>query len=168
MSAKTRRRAKKRKSPTVAYTGDHGTGAPAAIRGTYLEPLTHDGKPDPNRRARRRRVEVIDTLSFLSLRQLQAAREIRDAYCNVERLSSGGPLKEQVDTSARPDAFMAAQVDAMTRWRRAIDAVPRHMRKTVEAVCCENTPLRQLPVSYNAAKSDLQGALTAVANRLRY
>lgn len=168
MSSKSRKRSQKRKKPTLAYVGDHGTGTDAAIAGTYLEPITHDGKPDPNRRARRRRVEVIETLSFLSMRQLQAAQEIRNAYCRKEMMSSGGPLKEQVDTSPRPDVFAASQVDAETRWRRCIDPVPRHMRKTVEAVCCANTPLRQLPVRYEVAKSDLQGALTLVANALRY
>jgi len=151
-----------------AYTGDHGPGTPAATAGTVLEPIRHDGgKDDPNRRARRRRVETIDVLTFLSQRQYQAAREIRDAYCALQKLTSGSPLKEQVDTSSRPDAIVAAQVDALSRWRRAIDPVPRHMRATVEAICCENVPIRRLP-NYEVARSDMQGAMTVVANALRY
>jgi len=158
---------RKFKGHVPAYTGDHGPETAAAKAGTVLEPMTEDGRPDPNRRARRRRVEVIDALSFLSLRQYQAAREIRDAYCALQKLTSGAPLKEQVDTSSRPDAIVAAQVDALSRWRRAIDPVPRHMRATVEAICCENTPIRRLP-NYEVAKSDMQGAMTVVANALRY
>lgn len=151
------------------FTGDHGTGTAAAMAQTFLEPLKNDdGKPDPNKRARRRRIEVVDHIPSLSQRQHQAAREIRDAYCQCEKLSSGSPIKEQVDTSARPDATMAMQVDAMSRLRRAMKAVPNHMRPVVEAVCWHNRSLDELAVSREVAVSDMQGAMTLVADHLRY
>jgi hypothetical protein len=162
---------RKRKNPVTLpqFTGDHGTGTSLAQAGTYLEPLkTDDGKPDPNKRARRRRIEVIEHLTFLSLRQYQAAREIRDAYCQCEKLSSGSPLKEQVDSSSRPDATIAIQVDALSRLRRAMKAVPSHLRPTVEAVCWRNEPLEKLRVCRAVAVSDLQGAMTCVADHLRF
>lgn len=163
-------RKRKYRGHLPAYRGDHGPNTELAHAGTVIELLKDErtGKKNPNNMARRRRIEVIDHLSFLSLRQYQAAREIRDAFCALERLTSGTPLKEQVDTSARPDAFMAAQVDAMTRWRRAMDAVPRQHRRLVEMICCQNVPITQVPWSYATARSDMQGAMTCVANRLRF
>ncbi|MDG4650101.1 hypothetical protein P6F26_16760 [Roseibacterium sp. SDUM158017] len=169
-TAGRKRKAASKKAVTLPqFTGDHGTGTAAAMAQTFLEPMKNDdGKPDPNKRARRRRIEVIDHLTSLSLRQYQAAREIRDAYCQCEKLSSGSPLKEQVDSSARPDATMAIQVDAMSRLRRAMKMVPNHMRPIVEAVCWHNTQIKDLPVTRGVAISTLQGAMTCVANHLRY
>lgn len=161
-------RARKRKSPTLAYTGDHGPGTSAALTGTVLEPLLHEGRPDPNRRARRRRIEVIDELQFLSLRQYQAAREIRDAYCATQKLSSGSPAKERVDTSTRPDAFAAVHCDVTSRLNRAMYAVPRHFRFVVEEICWNNTPIRKLKRGHDIVKSELQGAMTCVADHLGY
>ena len=161
-------RRKPRKPPIPRFAGDHGTGTQAAVSGTVLEPLpTDDGKKDPNNRGRRRRIEVIDHLKFLSLRQYQAAREIRDAYCAVEKLSSGSPLKEHVDANTRPDAVIDVQVDALSRLNRAMAGVPRHHRATVEAVCWHNTPMKDMP-DYEVARSDLQGAMTSVANHMNY
>ena len=163
-----RARRKPRKPPIPTFEGDHGTGTAAAVSGTIVEALpTENGKPDPNNRGRRRRIEVIDHLKFLSLRQYQAAREIRNAYCAVEKLSSGSPLKERVDASTRPDVAVAAQVDALSRLNRAMAGVPRYTRATVEAICWHNTAIKDLP-DYQVARSDLQGAMTCVADRLNY
>jgi hypothetical protein len=120
------------------WNGDHGTGTPAANAGTVVrEVLTEDGR-NPNRMAQRVRVNVIDTLTSLTLRQVQAAKEIQNAYGKVESLSSGGPLKEQVQSSPKPDAVISAQVDAQSRLARAMKAVLRSERQIVEHICWHN------------------------------
>lgn len=166
-------RRNRKKKPVTVYNGDHGTGTAAALAGTAIAPLTDDhGKKDPNNRARRYRIEVIDTLKTLTMRQTQAAKEIRDAYCRAEMCSSGAPLKEQVDASPRPDAAIAAQVGAMSRLAFVMSAVPQHQRYVVEAICWHNTPIRHVMAdakrSHSVVMSDLKGAMTCVANKMRY
>ena len=125
--------------------------------------------PNPNRIAIRRRVNVIDTLTSLTMRQLQAAKEIQDAYSKVESLSSGGPLKEQVQSTPKPDAVVAAQVDAQSRLARAMKAVHRSERGVVECICWRNqkpTTLRRADRRRWMAR--FTSALDKVADHLRY
>jgi len=155
---------RKRKTPVTkppGFNGDHGTGAPAAKAGTVLEKME-----GPNNVARRRRVNVIETLT-LSMRQEQAARAIQDAYCRNEALSSGSPIKERVQSSPKPDATIARQVDARSRLIFVMEAVPRgDHRKVVEHICWENKPGK-----YSGVKnwrSLFADAMDRVADRLRF
>ncbi len=161
-------RARKRPSAPPPFNGDHGTQTDAAKAGTVVEPMTNDKGENPNHMGRRRRVEVFETLKFLSMRQIQAAREIRDAYCAVESTTSGGPLQDKIDASPKPDAVIAAQVSTRSRLERAMHAVPSHMRLTVEEVCWHNTPLTKTTLGYEIARSDMSGALSLVADHLGY
>jgi hypothetical protein len=130
----TRVRSKKYVSTApLPWNGDHGTGTAAATADTVVVPME-----GPNRVAQRRRVNVIDTLTSLTMRQVQAAKEIQNAYGRVEALSSGGPLKEQVDSTPKPDATVAAQVDAQSRLAVAMRAVLRSERAVVECICWNN------------------------------
>ena len=151
----------------LPWNGDHGTATAAATAGTVLVPMG-----GPNRMARRYRVSIIDTMEArLSMRQVQAARAIQEAYCRAEMLSSGGPLKEQVDASPKPDAAVASQVDAMSTLTYVMSAVPSAMRDVVEWVCWHNMPIHRLTGSgrkqYNRT-ADFKVAMDLVANRLRY
>lgn len=166
MASKAKRRRVTIKA--APWNGDHGTGTAAAQAGTVLEEI----KDNPNRMARRKRVSQIDELEDkLSLRQYQAAKAIQDAYCRVEMQSSGAALKEQVDSTPKPDAVIAAQVDATSRLVFVMGAVPKAMRDVVEHVCWHNLPMRSLTGGgrkhYNRS-ADLKVALDLVANRLRY
>lgn len=151
------------------WNGDHGTGTEAANRDTEIvEVKTEDGR-NPNRMAHRRRVNVIDTLTSLTMRQVQAAKEIQNAYGKVESLSSGGPLKEQVQSSPKPDAVVAAQVDAQSRLARAMRAVHRSERIIVEAICWNN----QKPQTLTRANrrrwlARFAQSMDRVADHLRY
>lgn len=148
------------------WGGDHGTGTAAAIAGTVVAEI--DG-PNPNRLARRRRVNVIDRLTSLTMRQVQAAKEIQNAYGKVESLSSGGPLKEQVQSSPKPDAVIAAQVDAQSRLARAMRAVHRSERAIVECVCWRNEMPRTLDrADRNRWLARLCNSLDRVADHMRY
>lgn len=167
---------KKKKITLPPMVGDHGTGTLAATAGTVLEPLVDEatGKRDPNNRGRRRRVSQIDKLaSQLSMRQIQAAQALRDAYGRVEALSSGSPLKERVQTSSRPDVSSAAQVDAVSHLKFMTDAIPGNppqCRDVVEAVCFRNEAIHTIAKgrAVDWHRSCLKVALDLVANKLGY
>lgn len=153
----------------MPWNGDHGTGTAAASCGTeVVELLTDDGR-NPNRMARRRRINVIDTLTSLTLRQVQAAKEIQSAYGMVESQTSGGPLKEQVDATPKPDAVIASQVDAQSRLQRAMKAVRRSERQIVEHICWHNQrPQALTRTERRRWLARLSASLERVADHLRY
>lgn len=135
--ARTRRQRRNRKAelPTIPLNGDHGTGTTAATHGTVLEKL-----PDnPNHMGRRYRKDVYKAMS-LTMRQEQAARALRDAYCGVEALSSGGPLKERVQSSPKPDATIDVQCAAISRLVILTTGVLRADRQIVEHILRDNQP----------------------------
>jgi len=168
--AKTKRKSRARQKPSPPeWNGDHGPRTSAALADTYLEPITSDDGSNPNKMARRRRKDALSGFS-LSMRQEQAGRKIQDAYARNEMLSSGSPLKEQVDASPKPDATIAAQVDARSMLVFVMSAVPRDFRQLVEHVCWFNQPL----ATFNGKLTDgghtacFKIALDLVANKLRY
>lgn len=126
---------------TLPYAGDHGTGTAAAREGALLVPI----KSDPNRRARIQRIDAYKRIP-LTMRQEQAARAIRDAYCRVEMLSSGGPLKERIQSSPKPDQTIDVQVAAQSALHWAMAAVSRVNRPIVEHVLWHNRSLRSLNI----------------------
>ena len=120
----------------LPWGGDHGTGTAAAMAGTKIVEM--DG---PNHMAQRVRTCEIDQITSLTMRQAQAAHAIRDAYGHVARLTSGSPLKERVQSSPKPDATIAAQIDAQSRLVRCTKAIPRADRGIVDHLCWDNAPL---------------------------
>lgn len=165
---------KRKKAVSLSeFNGDHGTGAPAAMAGTSLEEVKTDDGRNPNRQARRRRINRIEQMmkrGQLNMRQYQAAMDIQEAWCWVEMLSSGGELKERVQASPKPDATIAVQMDAVSRLKFVMDAVPGAMRYVVEHVCWHNRSLNTADAGkkHGSAKSNLLVALELVANQLRY
>lgn len=170
-------RAKKRRGPrlkarkhvslaAMPFNGDHGTGTDAANSGTVVEAIKNDKGGNPNHMGRRRRVEVIDTLT-LTVRQQQAAKAIRDAYCRVESLSSGGPLKERVQASPKPDATIAAQVSAQSAYVHVMRGVRPIDRAVIEHVCFYNQPLRTF-YAHHRQHVRFKEALDHVADHMRY
>jgi len=163
---KTGRPRKTRKITLPRYGGDHGTGTAAALAGTVVEPITDEKGSNPNHMARRVRQSVIKGLS-LTMRQGQAAEAIQDAYCRNQMLSSGSPLREQVDASPKPDATIAAQMEAQSRLIWVMKAVNHADRPVIEHICWYNLPLRALP-SRKRCGVRLRDALDAVADHLNY
>lgn len=166
---RNRRTGRPRKSKVTLpqFNGDHGTGTDAATRDTMVVPV----KNSPNRMANRRRINSLDRIiaaGKLSMPEQQAAIAVRDAYARVEMLSSGGEIKEQVDSSPKPDAAIAAQVDASSWWVHVMKAVTRD-RAIVEHVCCDGQPIRTLPAKYKRrAMARLRVQLLKVAVHLKY
>lgn len=149
----------------IPLNGDHGTQTEAATAGTIVVKL--DG---PNNMGQRRRIDALDTIiarDILTLPQQQAAQAIRDAYARKDALSSGGPLKEWVQSSPRPDAAVAAQVDANSWWAHVVKPLSRDQRDLVRHVCGYGLPLRTAPNPRRASER-FKVALDAVALHLKY
>ena len=134
----------------------------AANEGTLVIPI----KSDPNRRAYRQRVDAYTRID-MTMRQRQAARAIRDAYCRAEMCSSGGPLKERVQSSPKPDATIDLQVAAISQLHHVMAAVSKADRPIVEHVLWANRPLRAL-TGFPRCGERLRDTLDRVANHLRY
>lgn len=174
--SRTKRKAVHYKAQSVANVslaplgGDHGTGTRAAMAGKEVRPIRDTNGNNPNNIGRVEAINVLAGLSFLSMRQFQAGEEIQLAWLGVEKISSGGELKEQVDSTPKPDAAMAIQIDAQSRLVNAMSAVPSDMRGIVEHVCWHNLPLKKQSKrsKYFERQSELQVALDLVANKLRY
>lgn len=167
-ATKTRRKrlGKKACITLPTFGGDHGTETDLANEGTLLVPVVNEVGKNPNRMARRQRADAYRRIS-LTMRQEQAAKAIRDAYCRVEMLSSGSPLKERVQASAKPDATIDIQCAAQSKLVYIMMAVPRSSRRVVEHVLWQNKPLRALN---NMPRSGVRFryALELVADHLCY
>lgn len=155
------------------FNGDHGTGTAAATRNTEVVELKGEDGSNPNRIARRERVNIAERMMqrrLLTTRQYQAADAIQRAYGAVQMLSSGGALKEQVDASPKPDAVIAHQVDANSRLMDIMAAVPKASRTVVEHVCFLNQPVTQLVKGKAGVRAyaKLREALGLVADRIGY
>lgn len=164
MKRNRKSQARRKPAPPKAFNGDHGTGTAAATAGTFIEKV----EDDANNMGRRRRKSAIDAIN-LTMRQEQAARAIEDAWCRLEMLSSGGELKEQVDASPKPDAVIAAQVHAQSRWQHVTKPILRSERFLVHWVCCLNNS-----ILHAGRKGEVRGterfrvAMDRVADHLRY
>ena len=170
MSKANNKRAKPSKPIVPPFIGDHGTGTKAATIGTVMIGLADEHGRNPNNQGQRRRVNRIDEITGLSMRQSQAAKAIQEAFCVVEMMTSGSELKERVDGSPKPDATVAAQVDANSQLVHVMRPVPSAMRGIVEHVCWHNQPINSFrPVNMRSMHSaNLKVALELVANHMRY
>lgn len=170
--AKRRRKIRQTKGGKITLkadlppNGDHGPTTTAATAGTVLEPV--EGS-NPNNFARRRRVMIIDTMlkrGSLTTRQWQAATELQIAWLAVERLSSGQPLKERVQSSPKPDAAVDIQVAAMSRHLRARKPLTAEERALVDCICYRN--LGAIFSGVPMAMPKFREAMDKVADHLRY
>ena len=161
-SLSKRKRKGRKACITLPMNGDHGTGTAQANNGTLLVPV----KDSPNRMARRVRVEAYTRID-MTMRQQQAAKAIRDAFCRVESLSSGGPLKERVQASPKPDQTIDVQVNAQSQLHHCMKAVRRADRPIIEHVLWQNKPLRDLN-GYPRSAARSRETLDLVANHLGY
>lgn len=152
----------------MPLNGDHGTGTKAATHGTVVKKLADN----PNHMGQRQRVCRIDWLmarKWLDIRQYQAAKAIQIAYGRVDALSSGSELKEQVQSSPKPDATIAAQCDAVSRLTHVMRPVHRSQRDIVEHVCWHNQPITSLSAkNHRRSAHRLRDALNAVADHMQY
>lgn len=164
MSSKKQRKPRGLKVPD--FTGDHGPKTAAQMQGAVVEEV--DGESH-NRVGRKRRENVLLRLlrnEKITQRQYQAGEAIELAYCRVQMLSSGGELKEWVQSSPKPDASVARQCDAIGHYAKVMKAVPRTQRHLVSHVCELNQPLRTS--GQRRAGDRLRSVLDRVADHLGY
>lgn len=173
--ARSRKSGRRRKSVSVAPTpfgGDHGTGTAAAVAGTSLQAIKDEKGSNPNNMGQRtRKIIIKDMLSrgTLTMRQFQAAEAIQTAYLSVQRLSSGGPTSERVQSSPKPDMAVTIQVGANSRLVHVMKAVKQMDRGLVEAVCWHNQPLRSaIRGGYVRGYVRFRAALDAAADNIGY
>lgn len=165
------RKLKARSVAPLPLGGDHGTGTRAAMANKVLNPLTDEHGRNPNNKGRLCETDQLANMDFLSMRQYQAGMEIRNAWCGVEKLSSGSPLAEQVDSTPKPDATMAIQIDAQSRLVNVMRAVPPAQRDVIEHVCYHNKPITQIigkGRQHYDRRAEFQVALDLVADQMRY
>lgn len=171
MAIRKKRKSQARRKPAAPppFNGDHGANTPAATAGTVIEELKNDDGSNPNRMARRRRLSAIEAMT-LTMRQEQAAKAIEEAWCRLKMLESGGPLKAKVDASPKPDAVVASQVEANSRWIWVTRAIPRTQRNLVFWVCCLNQPITQYSrdTGQPRALALFKQTMDKVADSLRY
>lgn len=165
---KPKRRRKAISLAPVPLGGDHGSGTTAAIVGTVIEPITDEKGRNPNNMGRRVRKDAYKVYN-LTMRQEQAAKCIRDAYCRVEMQSSGSPLTERVQSSPKPDATIDRQVDAVSKLIHATRRAGTLERMLFEHVLRDNQHIRSFkrgnPVDLVRV---FKRALDQAADQLRY
>ena len=154
--------------PAKTLQGDWGPRTAAQMRGAVIVPVEGDNPNGVARKFREGPIQRMARLAIMSLRQYQAAQEISDAWCECEMLSSGGELKEHVDTSPNPASVVAAQADALSRLNRAVKAVPPKHRYVVEWVCYDNNRIEQLKGPYGVHVANFLESMDRVADRLGY
>jgi len=173
MTSRTRKRRHVTTKP-LPWNGDHGTGTAAATAGTEFEQATDNpNDTNPNNMGRRVRVNVIQPMikrGSLTMRQGQAAQAIQQAHCKVEMLSSGGELKEQVQSSPKPDATIDVQVERMGELVFVTRPILRGDRALVEWVCYHNRPVHTFArMTGNSRPLDrFRMAMDRVADQMRY
>lgn len=154
--------------PAKPLQGDWGPRTAAQMAGAVIIPVEGDNPNGVARKYRELPIDRMARLAILSQRQHQAAREVSDAWCECEKLSSGGPLKERVDSSMNPAAIAAEQADALSRLNRSMKAVGSIRRYVVEWVCYDNRRVEELAGPYGVHMANLLQALDEIADRLRY
>ena len=166
MKKRSHKRRKQPAAPPIPFRGDFGPQTPLQQAGTCIEAVPED----KNNTGRKRRVSQIEFLHRqakhkINLRQYGAARAIQRVRSKVEALSSGDALKEQVDNSPRPDAAIAAHVDAMSDEVRLLGGLEPRIRGILEWVCWHNESHKDFTGSI-APWADLIVGLDSVANRM--
>lgn len=167
MAKKNRAKGGRRKpSKAFEYGGDHGPGTAAAMTGTRLVPVEDENGKNPNNLARVVRVEHWQEMG-LNLRQYGAANYLRNAFCDVEALSSGDELKEAVHSSPRPDATVDVQTETQHRLSRALRPIPDGIpRKIVDAILRDNIDPRSLPKTWANVWAQFKICMDLAANNL--
>jgi len=117
----------------------------------------------------RRQDRVRELIPRLTMRQHQAAQEIQNAYSCNDMLSSGSELKEQVDSSPKPDAAIAAQVAGQSRVGRAMRGVLVAHKALVHDICWHNRRWEQIEHRHGPLYLDrFRNAMDRAADFLGY
>ena len=180
----TKATAKPRQSVRVApEPWDMGANGPAnAVReSAVVEGIDPEVDPDtgdvtrrnPNGVKRRVFYDMLDVYhrrGWITTRGYNAGAALRAAW---ERTEYGGTwLHERVDSTPKPDAAVARQVDRMSRLIGITKRIPREDWRILISVACEKNAIGCLPeyrgYNHEAGRAHLYAALERLADRLGY
>ncbi|WP_116082084.1 hypothetical protein [Tropicimonas sp. IMCC34011] len=150
--AKTKRKAKRQPS-APATPWDMGPNTAAQRHLKVVEPVEHfderTGKKvtSPNGVKRARRCSMAEHYvrqGWLTERQGKAAQVLLNAW--ERNLRTAPAIKAvQVDTSPKPDAHIAIQIDRVSAYHRVVRLVPAKYRAFVLHVACDDRALSAMP-----------------------
>lgn len=180
MSKAKRRAGRKRNVPVTMPVSDwdHGAEGQANRIGLVVE-KRGDVDPDtgevvnPNGITGARRVDMLEIYArrgWISTRGYNAGEMIRAAWLGTEKGRGNDWTRERVDSSPKPDASIAIQIDRMSALIRVSRLVPAEDERIVDCVCCQGNAIGQLREyrgsQHERGKSHLRDALERLADRI--
>lgn len=173
-----RARAKRDRVALAAAPWDHGAAGPANRIGLVVEergelnPRT--GKMvNPNGVTGVRRVDMLDLYlrrGVISPRAHAAGQILRALWLRTEMGQCSPWLRDRVDSSPKPDAAVAVQLDRLSALIRVSRLVRPADERVIDAVCAHGAGVGSLP-EYRGAKhhlglEHLSAALEGLADRM--
>ena len=179
--SKPKRKAGRKRKASVSVADcpwDHGATGPANRHGLVVEergevdPKT--GKvTNPNGVTGVRRVDMLDIYhnrGWIDARQWVAGAAIREAWLGTEKGRGADWTQERVDSSPKPDAAIAIQIDRMSRLIRISKLVPPEDERIIDTVCCQGNAIGALREyrgsQHERGKAHLREALDRLADRI--
>ena len=164
-------------APTPADRWASPPDTPAQRAGVVIEPACWTdpetgAQMNPNNVKRFRRIDMAESYhkrGKLDLRQFEAAKSLRDAWEATQRTAPA--IKAiQVDSSPKPDAHVAIQIDRASELSAISKHIPAESKAVIDMVVFSNHSVAHHPAyrNRNLAKGMrlLQSGLDAVAEGL--
>lgn len=176
--AAKRKSGRKRNNPVSLPAWDHGAMGAANRHGLVVEERgevdARTGKmQNPNGVTGVRRVDMLEVYhkrGWISQEGYSAARLLSMAWLNTEKGKCAPWLRERVDSSPKPDAAIAIQIDRMSALIRVSRLVPAEDERIVSCVCYDGNAigyLREYRGSrHEAGKAHLRMALDRLYERI--
>lgn len=179
MSGKARRLAgRPRKAAVSLPDWDHGATGLANRVGMVIEPrgeLDPDtgAMVNPNSVTGARRMDMLEIYAargWVSARGHAAGEAIRAAWLGTEKSAGTDWTRDRVDSSQKPDAAIAIQIDRMSALVRVSKLVHDADRRIIDCVCCQGQAIGRLREyrgsRHEAGKAHLHSALERLADRI--
>ena len=169
---------KRRNEVSIPSPWDHGaTGAANRIGLVIEERGEVDPKTgriiNPNRVTGARRYDMLKIYAkrgWITDRGLTAGEAIRSAWLGTEKARGTDWTRERVDSSPKPDAAIAIQIDRMSALLRISKLVPPEDQAIIDCVCCHGAPIASLREyrgsQHERGKAHLRAALERLADRI--
>lgn len=115
-------------------------------------------------------LEVYHDRGVISDKGYEAGRKLREAWELTQRGQGSDWTQDKVDSSPKPDAQAAIQVDRMSAYVRVKKAIPQDDNALLMAVVCDGHSIGHLreyrALNIDAGKAHLRDALERLATRL--
>ena len=175
----SKRARKMRGNVSVSQTPwDHGATGQANRIGLVVEERAETDpetgkKVNPNGVTgvrRRDMLEVYAERGWISQRAYGAGELLRMSWLKTEVGTCAPWLRERVDSSPKPDAAVAIQIDRLSALLRVSSLIHPDDKRIVDCVCAHGDPIGRLPEyrgsKHEAGKAHLAAALERLADRI--